>query len=105
MTARPRKAAAKKAPARSAAAQAQQAEAAGDGFVTIEQCGVTLRVPVAGKVPLKALMAFMAGDEIGGTELLLGAKQWDQFMAADPTVEDFKAIGTKLQDHGTSAGN
>lgn len=77
-------------------AEARQAEA--DGFVTIEQCGVTLKVPVAGKVPLAAYIAFKKGDELGGTELLLGEKQWDAFMAKNPTVDDFAEIGEKLTD-------
>lgn len=77
-------------------AAARQAEA--DGYVTIEQCGVTLRVPVAGKVPLKAYRAFKEGDELLGTELLLGAEQWEAFMATEPTVDDFNEIGQKLTD-------
>ena len=31
-----------------------------------------------------------------GTELLLGAEQWQAFMAANPTVGDFAQIGEKL---------
>jgi hypothetical protein len=81
-------------------AQARQAEA--DGFVTVEQCGVTLRIPIAGKIPLKAYMAFKKDDEIGGTELLLGAEQWEAFLAQDPTLDDFSAIAQKLQE---STGN
>jgi len=74
--------------------QARQAEA--DGFLLIEQCGVQLKVPVAGKVPLKAFAAFKKGDELLGTELLLGAEQWEEFMACEPTVADFAEIGEKL---------
>ncbi|QFG10033.1 tail assembly chaperone [Mycobacterium phage IdentityCrisis] len=77
-------------------AEARQAEA--DGFVTIEQCGVTLQIPVGGKVPLKAYMAFKNGDEIAGTELLLGPEQWASFLEKDPTVDDFAAIGEKLEE-------
>jgi hypothetical protein len=77
-------------------AQARQAEA--DGYVDIEQCGVTLRIPIAGKVPLKAYMAFKNGDEIGGTEALLGAEQWAAVLATEPTVDDFAAVGQKLTD-------
>lgn len=77
-------------------AAARQAEA--DGFVTIQQCGVELQIPVAGKVPLKAYLAFKDGDELGGTELLLGEKQWAAFLGKDPTVDDFAEIGQKLTD-------
>jgi hypothetical protein len=82
---------------RRTSAQARRAEAE-DGHVTIEQCGVTLHVPVKGKVPLKAYMAFKAGDELGGTEALLGAEQWEAFLAKDPTVDDFTAIGDQLTE-------
>lgn len=77
-------------------AAARQAEA--DGYIDIEQCGVPLRIPIAGKVPLKAYMAFRRDDEIGGTEALLGPEQWAAFMAAEPTVDDFAEIGQKLTD-------
>lgn len=94
--ARPRKAAATPRP-QSASATAREAEAE-DGFLTIEQCGVTLRVPVGGKMPIKAFMRFRAGDELGGTEILLGPKQWQALMDNDPTVDDMNEIGTKLQE-------
>lgn len=77
-------------------AEARQAEA--DGFVAIEQCGVTLKIPIAGKVPLKAYMAFKNNDELRGTELLLGEKQWAAFLEKNPTVDDFAEIGEKLTD-------
>lgn len=76
--------------------EARQAEA--DGYIDIEQCGVPLRIPIAGKVPLKAYMAFKNNDEIGGTEELLGPEQWSAFMAKNPTVDDFAEIGKKLTD-------
>lgn len=77
-------------------ADARQAEA--DGFIDIEQCGVSLRIPLGEKVPLAAYMAFKDDDEMRGTELLLGAEQWSAFMAANPTVGDFAEIGKKLTD-------
>lgn len=77
-------------------AEARKAEA--DGFVTIKQCGVTLKIPIAGKVPLAAYAAFKKDDELLGTELLLGEKQWAAFMAKNPTVDDFAEIGEKLTD-------
>lgn len=75
---------------------ARQAEA--DGYIDIKQCGVSLRIPLGKKVPLEAYMAFRAGDELLGTELLLGAEQWAAFMAAGPTVGDFAEIGEKLTE-------
>jgi len=75
---------------------ARQAEA--DGFLDIEQCGVQLRIPLGEKVPLAAYIAFKDGDEMRGTELLLGAEQWEAFMATNPTVGDFAEIGKKLTD-------
>lgn len=75
-------------------AEARQAEV--DGFIDIEQCGVPLRIPLGEKVPLVAYLAFKDGDEMRGTELLLGAEQWQAFMAANPTVGDFAQIGEKL---------
>jgi hypothetical protein len=82
-------------------AAAQEAEA-GDGYVTIEQCGVTLRIPLGGKMPYKSLRAFQSGDEELGTELLLGEKQWAALMAKNPTIDDMNEIGTKIQE---SVGN
>lgn len=83
-------------PRKKAAADARQAEA--DGFAQIEQNGVTLRIPVGRKVPLLAYRAFRAGDEMLGTELLLGEEQWEAFVATNPTVGDFEEIGTKLSE-------
>ena len=75
---------------------ARKAEA--DGFVVIEQCGIELTVPLGEKVPLAAYMAFKDGDEMRGTELLIGAEQWSAFMDVNPTVGDFAEIGKKLTD-------
>jgi hypothetical protein len=57
-----------------------------------------LRVPVLGKVPLRAVIAFKRGDEFAGTEELLGPEQWAAFMEKNPTVDDFAAIGEQLND-------
>lgn len=78
---------------------AVRAAEAGDGYIDVETCGgtVKLRVPVGGKVPLTAYMAFEKGDELGGTELLLGPEQWKRFMAANPTIDDFAEIGSQLE--------
>jgi hypothetical protein len=80
---------------------AREAEA-DDGYVTVEQCGVKLKFPVGGKISLKAFIAFSEGDNIKGTQLLLGPEQWNAFLEKDPTLEDFEAIGNQLQE---SAGN
>ena len=71
-------------------------KAEADGFIDIEQCGITLRIPLGEKVPLTAYTAFKADDEMRGTELLLGAEQWAAFIATNPTVGDFAEIGQKL---------
>lgn len=77
-------------------AEARKAEA--DGFAVLEQCGIELRIPLGENVPLSAYIAFKDGDEMRGTEALLGSEQWSAFMAANPTVGDFAAIGQKLSD-------
>jgi len=77
--------------------EAREAEA-DDGYVTVKQCGVELKIPVAGKIPLKAFMAFNEGDNIEGTKLLLGVEQWNAFLEKNPTLDDFEAIGNQLQD-------
>lgn len=76
---------------------AQEAEA-GDGYVDIEQCGVPLRIPLRGKLPVKAYLAFKNGQDILGTELMLGEKQWAAFLEANPTIEDVGELGQKLDE-------
>ena len=75
---------------------ARQAEA--DGYVTIEHCGLQLRIPIKGKVPVAAYLAFKNGDEFGGTEALLGPDQWAAFLATNPTIDDLNEIGAKLTE-------
>ena len=75
--------------------EAREAEA--DGFINIEQCGVKLRIPLGENVPLEAYIAFKNEDEIGGTKLLLGEKQWDAFLEKKPTIGDFGEIGSKIE--------
>lgn len=84
-------------PKKSAAARKAEA-AADDGYVTVEQCGVKLRIPIGGETPLEAAIAFADGDDFAGTRLLLGEKQWQAFLAKKPTVTDYNEIGTKLQE-------
>lgn len=90
MTTTPRKRAPAKKPA--------TASPADDGYVDIEYCGMTLHIPIGDNVPLDAYIAFGKGDELLGTELLLGEKQWAAFREKKPTVGDFNAIGEKLTD-------
>lgn len=90
----PRKAPAKKA---SPAAAARQAEVE-NGFVVIEQCGISLRLPVRGKIPLSAIEFFRAGDNYGGTKEMLGEGQWARLVAAGATSDDLDEIGKKLNE-------
>lgn len=87
---------------RAAAREAAREAEAGDGFVTIEQCGVTLRIPVGGKIPYAAIRRFREGDNLGGTEVLLGEEQCKALEDAGATMDDFDAIGAKLLE---SVGN
>lgn len=81
----------------SASAAARRAEAE-DGFVLIEQCGVTLKIPVGGKIPIAAIDAFRNGDNYGGTKLMIGAEQWKLFSDAGATNDDLDELGAKLKD-------
>jgi len=82
---------------KSAVVAAQEAEA-DDGFVTLEQCGISLRVPVRGKVPVAAVDAFREGDNYEGTKQMLGAEQWKRLSDAGLTMDDLDEIGKKLQE-------
>lgn len=88
---RPKTVAQKKAEASVRAAEAS------DGYLDVKQCGVALRIPVGGKVPLTAYIEFEKGNELAGTELLLGPEQWKKFLAANPTIDDFAEIGAQLE--------
>lgn len=78
-----------------ASVAARQAEAE-DGFVTVEHCGVTLKVPVAGKVPVAAIDLFRDGDNYGGTKLMIGAEQWQKLSDAGMTRDDLNELGKKI---------
>jgi hypothetical protein len=96
----------KKVPPSGAARKAE----ADDGYVTVEQCGVELRIPVGDRVPFAATLRFMGlNDDLSpladnenanllGTRLLLGPEQWAAFLAKKPSVSDFNAIGEQLQE-------
>ncbi|MDM3950364.1 hypothetical protein [Mycobacteroides abscessus] len=102
----PRKAAPRKAPApkatdRNLSSDARQGEA-GEGFVVVQQCGKQFRVPVHGKTPMKAILAFRSGDNVEGTKCMLGDEQWATFLETNPTVDDFNELGEKVDE---AAGN
>lgn len=96
-------------PKKKASVAARQAEAEG-GYVTVEQCGVELKIPIGKTVPFKATLRFMGlhddltplgDDENGnllGTRILLGPEQWAAFLEKNPTTDDFNAIGDQLQE-------
>lgn len=80
-----------------ASVAAREAEA-DDGFVTLEQCGVTLRIPVGGKVPIAAVDEFRAGDNYAGTKLMIGTEQWESLCGAGMTMDDLDELGGKLRE-------
>lgn len=97
----------KRAPAKKATAAARQAEAS-DGFMTVEQCGVKLRIPIGDNVPLEAIEVI--GQEVAGpqskadelrediavTRALVGPEQWEAFKAARPTLRDYRELSAKI---------
>jgi hypothetical protein len=74
---------------------AREAEAE-DGYLNVEQCGVKLRIPIGGKIPLAAIDLFRVGDNYGGTKAMLGASQWKRLVAAGATSDDLDELGKKL---------
>lgn len=102
----------KRTPAKKAT-EARKAEA-GDGFATIEQCGLKLRIPIGDNVPLDLIEEACVPDVdneseadkrrkgIALTRALLGPEQWDAFKAARPTWGDYLELATKI---GELAGN
>jgi len=88
-----------KRPKRKASVAAREAEAAGNGFVLVEQSGIELRIPIGGKVPIAAIDAFRAGDNYEGTKQLLGKEQWKLLSDAGITADDLDELGNKLLEH------
>lgn len=76
---------------------AREAEAE-DGFVIVEQCGVTLRVPGGGKIPVAAMDEFRRGDNYEGTKQLIGDDQWELLKDAGMTMDDLEELGAKLKE-------
>jgi hypothetical protein len=81
----------------SASAVARQAEAQ-DGYVTIEQCGVPLAIPIRGKIPVAATDAFRAGDSYEGTKQIIGAQQWQRLSDAGMTMDGLEELAAKLKE-------
>lgn len=91
----PSKPRAKKAPASVAA---REAEATGDGFVTVEQCGVELRIAVGGKMPLAAIDEYRAGNAYEGIKQQIGKQQWKALLAAGATRDDLQDLDKKIAE-------
>lgn len=96
-------------------AAARQAEA--DGFAIIEQCGMTLKIPVGEALPMDVLLLVQGDPEalveygidpndpdksakvnIASTKVMLGPEQWAKFRTKRPTLHDFNEIGRKLEE-------
>lgn len=76
---------------------AREAEA-GDGFVDLELKGISLRIPVRGKVPIAAVEAFRVGDNFAGTRAMVGEEQWKVITDAGWTMDDLDELGQKLDE-------
>jgi hypothetical protein len=76
---------------------AQEGEA-GNGFVTLELRGLSLTVPVRGKIPIAAVEAFRAGDNFEGTKQMIGAEQWKLLRDAGVTMDDLDELGRQLNE-------
>ncbi len=94
-------------PAKSA--EARRAEAA-DGFVDIEQNGVTLSIPFGDSVPLEVIQVLVdqaatepqngaeeVVNEAAVTKALVGPDQWSAFMATRPTLRDYRELSEKIR--------
>lgn len=90
-----KKTAAKKTASASAAARRAEAE---DGIIIVEQCGVTLRIPVGGKTPMAAVDAYLAGNDRAGNKALLGEEQWQALSDAGATEDDLLEIADKITE-------
>lgn len=86
----------KRAPQKISPAAAREAEAE-DGYVTVEHCGVDLRVPVRGKIPVAATDAFRSGDNYAGTKHMLGEEQWQKLSDAGMTMDGLDELGGKIR--------
>ena len=95
------------APAKSA--EARRAEAA-DGFVDVEQNGVTLSIPFGDNLPLEVIDVLVdqastvpqnsaqeVVSEAAVTKALVGPEQWAAFMATRPTLRDYRELSDKIR--------
>lgn len=83
-------------------AAAQEAEA-GDGYVTVEQCGIELRIGVGGKMPAGVvdIIVDAAGDPYSKWKAVrewVGAEQWGKLKSAGMTQDDVEELDRKLGD-------
>jgi hypothetical protein len=82
----------------SPSAVARQAEAE-DGYVNVEQCGVTLRIPIGGKVPAAVTDAALEGGDLANWKALkawVGKEQWALLVDAGMTNDDVEELDGKL---------
>lgn len=86
---------------------AREAEA-DDGFVTVEHCGVTLRIGVGDKMPAGVVDAYLDGGEATpetnwkALREWVGDEQWNQLKTAGMTRGDVAELDRKL---GELSGN
>lgn len=88
----------------SPSASAREAEAE-DGFVTLEQCGVTLRIGVGENLPGAVIDAYMDGGSFANWKALkamLGDEQWRRLIEAGATQGQLQELDKKI---GELAGN
>lgn len=88
----------------SPSASAREAEAE-DGFVTLEQCGVTLRIGVGENLPGAVIDAYMDGGTFANWKALkamLGDEQWRRLIEAGATQGQLQELDKKI---GELAGN
>lgn len=85
---------------------AQEAEA-GDGYVTVEQCGVKLRIGIGGQMPAGVVDIVVDGtndphSKWKAVREWVGDEQWKQLKAAGMTQNDVEELDRKL---GEASGN
>lgn len=87
-------------PKKKAPAAAQEAEA-GDGYVTIKHCGVSLRIPVGDNLPAAVIDAFIEGGPLANWKAIraqVGEKQWKLLTDAGMTSSDVQKLDAKIAE-------
>lgn len=84
-------------PKKKASVSAREAEAV-DGFLTVHQCGVELKLPLKGKLPLSAIECFREGDNYGGLKEIIGVEQWKLLLEAGATDGDLDALSKQFNE-------